>query len=97
MTVDDLELNKFERNCTLLERLRENEFSEELLSACVSDAELGRMTSPRQLEMDELGEYVFSPRFGVHQGARKPCNGYCTTPHVFLQVLKVMGASRFVR
>ena len=57
-----------EANWRLLSRLREDEHAQVLMEACDNDARLGRMTPPKELSLDELGEHHLSPRFGVEQG-----------------------------
>ena len=39
-----------------------------LCQACNEDAVLGRMTSTRELSMEDIAEFNLSPRFGVEQG-----------------------------
>ena len=67
-SVDALVVERERTNRKLLERLREDPHSEQLMEACVEDAMRGRMTLPKPLEMAELSRRNYSPRFSVEQG-----------------------------
>ena len=53
---------------SLLERLRQDDFAEDLWQACLKDFEAGRMTFPEPLQFDDLKSKHLSPRFGIEQG-----------------------------
>ena len=68
LTLEELLAQRLESNTELLRRMREDPHAVDLMDACEKDAELGRMSQPRVLEMHELEEFTLSPRFGVEQG-----------------------------
>ena len=49
--VEELVSDRYNRNCSLLAKLREDANSKKLLEACMEDFSMGRMTKPRPLEM----------------------------------------------
>ena len=69
ISVEELVSQREANNYSILSRLREDEHSAELLSACVEDAKKGRMSHPVPLDFSALAEISLSPRFGVEQGA----------------------------
>ena len=83
-----------EANIKTLQRLRDDEFAEELHAACASDAELGRMTPPTVVTAAQCQECILSPRFGVLQGTcRAILEPPAPMPHVF-QEQRPMGRQR---
>ena len=68
--VEELVSDRYNRNCSLLAKLREDANSERLLEACMEDFSMGRMTKPKPLEMADLTSSNLSPRFGVEQGGK---------------------------
>ena len=69
ISVEELVSQREANNYNILSRLREDEHSAELFSACVEDAKKGRMSHPVPLDFSALAEVSLSPRFGVEQGA----------------------------
>ena len=68
ISVEELVSQREANNYSILSRLREDEHSAELFSACVNDAKKGRMSHPVPLDFSALAEVSLSPRFGVEQG-----------------------------
>ena len=66
-SVSDLRRNCHERNHALLNSLREDERSSELLVNTLKDAALGRMTHPQAIGVCDLRSTLLHPRFGVAQ------------------------------
>ena len=57
------------RNCALLESLREDSHSKDLLAMAIEDARRERMTMPAVLRPSDMEAYTLSPRFCIEQGA----------------------------
>ena len=55
-------------NMRVLEKLREDEHAVQLHSACLHDAQKGRVTHPVLATAEHCVKYVLSPRFSVEQG-----------------------------
>ena len=63
-------LNRARSNALLLESLREDEFSAELMELTEQDARLGRMTQPSIAESCYRSDKLLAPRFAVEQGVK---------------------------
>ena len=68
-SIEQLQQQRYDRNCELLRKLREDDHAKELLESCNSDADAGRMTTPKPLELVQLTSQSLSPRFAVVQGS----------------------------
>ena len=73
---DALDTERLKQDClrtnlALLRELREDQYSDDLMRITQEDASLGRMTWPRELDLERdralLGEVLLNPRFGVAQ------------------------------
>ena len=70
-SVDELRVDCIRSNTLLLEQLKENEYSSELLELTRADAAVGRMSMPTPIENVDLGLMRLCPRFPVIQGERE--------------------------
>ena len=70
-SVDELRVDCSRSNTLLLEQLKENEHSSELLELTRADAAVGRMSMPTPIENVDLGLMRLCPRFPVIQGERE--------------------------
>ena len=95
-TVDELRKERVETNWALLKRLKPDAHAEALKEACVNDAKLGRMTYPEPLQLDQMEEVHFSPRFGVEQGKERSPEGFCARLIATLQESKATAQPRSV-
>ena len=67
-SAEELRTDCSRSNALLLEQLKENEHSSELLELTKADAAVGRMTMPTPIEDVDLGLVRLCPRFPVVQG-----------------------------
>ena len=69
MTIQDLQRDSHFNNTRVMDRIKEDKHSAELLKSCQQDAAKHRMTEPRPLQFGDLYKSCYSPRFGVEQGS----------------------------
>ena len=70
VSVDALRADCQRSNVLLVESLREDEFSKELMELTRQDAAMDRMTPPRPITECDMAGLRLCPRFGVEQGLR---------------------------
>ena len=79
LSIAELEQARYEQNCSLVQRLREDDQAASLLESSMCDAAENRMTAPRPLDMEQMVQQNLAPRFAVVQGAaavlQRPAHG----------------------